>query len=70
MENEINGKIVELIDEENGIILGEDNQKYNFLKMDSLETFPTEVGQEVVFKPKEYKLENTIVRRATMITKK
>lgn len=73
MKDEIRGKVTELIDEESGIILGEDNNNYIFSKMDFLGENEISVNEDVIFKPKVFVLKNelgnTEVRKAILIDK-
>lgn len=68
MTQELSGKIIELIDNNNGVILGENNKKYFFTKMDFLVNFTPEINQKVMFKPEIIRTSNGFLYKALLIS--
>lgn len=68
MIKELSGTIIELIDDSSGIILGENNKKYFFTKMDFLVNFTPEINQKVMFKPEIIRTNNGFLYKALLIS--
>lgn len=68
MIKELSGKIVELIDDNSGVILGENSKKYFFTKMDFLVNFIPKVNQKVMFKPEIIRTSNGFLYKALLIS--
>lgn len=68
MIKELSGTIIELIDNNSGVILGENNKKYFFTKMNFLVDFIPKMNQKVMFKPEIIKTSNGYLYKAILIS--
>lgn len=68
MIKELSGTIVELMDDNSGVILGENNKKYFFTKMNFLVDFIPEINQKVMFKPEIIRTSNGNLYKAILIS--
>lgn len=67
MLKEIRGTIVKLFDKNNGIIVDDKGTEYYFSKVDFLNDFKCEIGKKIIFKPKQCKIKNSLISKATYI---